>query len=196
MDGLCGGDPGRTPTHFLHPAYISLNRVDQVTKFWQDFKTESLPSCTCPGTIAVRTATWRPIGTMDQTSKVMVSDVSCEWAEWSCNNWLQRFWVSQLHHVPYLKADLSFLVSLTFGHCNIHQLSIFIARNATATTDLIVKQLLCSSAVSDFFETFYGSSSTDYAEYQCATCLQCPWISPAESECQDFKWKYFLFGCE
>lgn len=43
--------------------------------------------------------------------------------------------------------------------------------NATATTDLIVKQLLCSSAVSDFFETFYGSSSTDYAEYQCACCL-------------------------
>jgi len=43
--------------------------------------------------------------------------------------------------------------------------------NATATTDLIVKQLLCSSAVSDFFETFYGSSSTDYANYQCACCL-------------------------
>lgn len=59
------------------PPPTFCTRVDQVPNFWQDFKTESLPSCTCPGTIAVRTATWRPIGTMDQTSKVMVSDVSC-----------------------------------------------------------------------------------------------------------------------
>lgn len=43
--------------------------------------------------------------------------------------------------------------------------------NATATTDLIVKQLLCSSAVSDFFSTSYGSSSTEYNEYLCACCL-------------------------
>lgn len=43
------------------------------------------------------------------------------------------------------------------------------SRNATATTDLIVKQLLCSSAVSDFFEGFYGTSSADYSDYLCAT---------------------------
>ncbi|CAK9082418.1 unnamed protein product [Durusdinium trenchii] len=43
--------------------------------------------------------------------------------------------------------------------------------NATATTDVIVKQLLCSSAVSDFFQTFYASNPATYQEYLCACCL-------------------------
>lgn len=40
-------------------------------------------------------------------------------------------------------------------------------RNATSTTDVIVKQLLCSTAVSDHFSTVY--SNTEYQNYLCAT---------------------------
>ena len=59
------------------------------------------------------------------------------------------------------------------GSMNQHETSIFLApRNATATTDLIVKQLLCSSAVSDFFSTFYASNPTTYAEYLCEAWLR------------------------
>ncbi|CAJ1431281.1 unnamed protein product, partial [Effrenium voratum] len=43
--------------------------------------------------------------------------------------------------------------------------------NATSTTDLIVKQLLCSTSAKDFFQTFYSSSSADYNDYLCECCL-------------------------
>mmetsp|Transcript_46762 Transcript_46762/g.109466 ORF Transcript_46762/g.109466 Transcript_46762/m.109466 type:complete len:925 (+) Transcript_46762:104-2878(+) len=43
--------------------------------------------------------------------------------------------------------------------------------NATATTDIIVKGLLCSSAASDAMQQIYASDVTEYNNYLCECCL-------------------------